>query len=70
MARISLSVRDSDLSEIDAEAAGNRTSFMVTAALERARRLRRERVDREIEETIRADADMHAREYAAWTGQG
>jgi len=45
-----------------------KSSLVVTAALERARRLHREAVDREIEETIRSDAAMQAEEYVAWQG--
>jgi len=49
MAKISMLIKDDDLAEIDAQAGGNRTAFMVEAALERARRMRRELEDAEIE---------------------
>lgn len=66
MAKISLLVPDAFLEEIDAQAEGNRSSFMVTAALERARRLRRDRIDAEIAASLSADADLDAKMLHAW----
>lgn len=66
MPRISMSIGDADLAVIDAQAGGNRTAFMVKAAVDRARGLRRERIDREIEATVIADADLNAEVYKDW----
>jgi hypothetical protein len=57
MAKISMLLADEHLAEIDAQAAGNRTAFMVAASLNRARVLRREQLDREIGESLAADAE-------------
>jgi uncharacterized protein (DUF1778 family) len=57
MATITLRVPDEDLSLIDAEAGGNRTHFMLTAAREAARRLRRERLDAEVSRILIEDAE-------------
>jgi len=66
MAKISMLIRDDLLTEIDAQADGNRTAFMVDAALERARRVQREKLDREIISSLESEGDADAREYAAW----
>jgi homoserine kinase len=58
MAKISMLIPDEQLAVIDAQAGGNRTAFMIAAALERAKRLRRQRMDDEIAASVRAsDAD-------------
>ncbi len=59
-------IPDDLLIEIDAQAGGNRTAFMVEAALDRARRVRREKMDREIIASLENDADADEREHAAW----
>ena len=66
MAKISLSVDDALLAEIDAQAGGNRTAFMVAASLERARALHRERVDRELAAILDADVDADMALYRDW----
>ena len=68
MAKISMVVPDSQLAQIDAEANGNRTAFMVSAAIEAAKRTRRERIDREIAADIAAHTDLDARVYTDWEG--
>ena len=52
MGKISMLIPDDALAEIDAVAGGNRTAFMVGAALERARRMRRELMDAEISAAV------------------
>jgi hypothetical protein len=66
MAKVSMLIGDAELAEIDAQAGGNRTAFMVAAAVERARLLRRERIDREIEATFTAEAELNAEVYRDW----
>ena len=66
MAKISMVIPDAVLLEIDAEAAGNRTAFMVAASVERARRLKRERIDHEIATALTASAEHDAVVYADW----
>jgi len=68
MAKVSMLIADTDLAEIDAQADGNRTSFMVTAAVERARQLRRERVDGEIAAMLAADEELLASVQREWEG--
>lgn len=68
MAKISMLVPDNILSEIDAQSEGNRTAFMVGAALERARKVRREKIDREIIASLERTDDADARVYAEWEG--
>jgi hypothetical protein len=63
MAKISMLIPDEALAEIDAQAGGNRTAFMLAAAVERARKLKRELIDREIEANIVASADHDAEIY-------
>jgi hypothetical protein len=73
MAKISMVVPDSALAEIDSSAQGNRTAFMISAALERARELRRMREDAEIAALSTANAELDrtvAREWAATGGDG
>lgn len=48
MPRISMLVPDDALAEIDASAEGNRTAFMVAAALRQAREMQRLREDGEV----------------------
>jgi uncharacterized protein (DUF1778 family) len=66
MAKISMLIPDELLVEIDAQADGNRSSFMLEAALERARRVRREKLDREIIASLESDDLADAREHALW----
>jgi hypothetical protein len=66
MAKISMLIPDELLVEIDAQAGGNRTAFMVEAALDRARRVRREKLDREIIASLESDSDADSTEHAAW----
>ena len=48
MAKISMLIPDNALAEIDESAGGNRTAFMIAAALRQAREMRRLREDEEI----------------------
>lgn len=66
MAKISMLIADELLAEIDAQAGGNRTAFMVAAALERARAVHRQRVDREIAESVDANPDDDLALYRDW----
>jgi hypothetical protein len=66
MAKISMVIRDDLLEKIDAEANGNRTAFMVSAAIEVAKRTRRERIDREIAADIAENANVDAQVYSDW----
>lgn len=66
MPKISMLVPDELLAEIDAQAGGNRTAFMVDAAVELARRARREKTDREIMGALDRDVERDARVYADW----
>jgi hypothetical protein len=61
-------VPDHDLALIDREAGGNRTAFMVSASVDRARRLERERIDREILASLEASAESDAAVFAEWDG--
>jgi hypothetical protein len=73
MAKISMVVPDVILAEIDSSAGGNRTAFMISAALERARELRRGREDAEIAALSSANAELDrsvAREWAVTGGDG
>jgi hypothetical protein len=73
MAKISMVVPDTALAEIDSSAQGNRTSFMISAALDRARELQRAREDAEIAALSAANAELDravAREWAATGGDG
>jgi len=53
---ISMSLQESDLALIDEFSGGNRTAFMVAAATDRARALRRAAIDEDIARCI-ADND-------------
>jgi hypothetical protein len=66
MAKISMLVPDEALSEIDASANGNRTAFMIAAALDRARQVRRERLDSEIAAACAANAERDLAVYREW----
>jgi hypothetical protein len=66
MPKISMLIPEEALAEIDAQAGGNRTSFMVTAAIERARTLKRNQIDREIAATLTANAAENAATYRDW----
>ncbi len=59
-------IADNQLATIDAAANGNRTAFMVSAALEAAKRTRRERIDREIAADIAENSDVDAQLYTDW----
>ncbi len=67
MAKISMIIPDDALAEIDASAAGNRSAFMLAAALERARRERRQREDAEIAELCSANAKLDAAVDSDWS---
>ena len=66
MAKISMVIPDDLLAKIDAEANGNRTAFMVSAAIEVAKRSHRERIDREIATDVTENADADAQVYSDW----
>jgi hypothetical protein len=73
MAKISMMVPDDALAEIDESSGGNRTAFMVNAALEQARRIRRQREDEEIRQLCAANATLDAelaREWDSTVGDG
>jgi hypothetical protein len=59
-------ISDDLLAQIDAEANGNRSAFLVAAGIEAARRARRERIDREIAADVAENDDADARVYAEW----
>lgn len=50
-----MSIPDDELALIDEFSGGNRTAFMVGAALERARALRRQAIDAEIARSLAAN---------------
>ena len=66
MAKISMLVPDDALAEIDASAAGNRTAFMVAAALRQAREIRRLREDEEVAAACIANAEADAQLMRDW----
>jgi len=66
MAKISMLIGDAELAEIDGQAGGNRTAFMVAAALERARALKRQRIDEEIAASLRESEEADARVDRDW----
>jgi len=66
MAKISMTIPDSELSLIDAYSDGNRTAFMVAAAVARARVVRRERIDAEIAAALEANEEADYRVYKEW----
>jgi hypothetical protein len=55
-----------DMAEIDKQAGGNRTAFMVAASLERVRTVKRERLDRQITESLDAATDADIAVYRDW----
>lgn len=60
MPRISMLISDEDLAIIDAAAVPNRTAFMVAAAKEVSKRVRRAREDAEIEAIMRENSGADA----------
>ncbi len=66
MAKISMVISDAALAEIDSCSGGNRTAFMVAAALERAKSLRRQREDDEIAAQCAANAESDVEFAAEW----
>jgi hypothetical protein len=66
MAKISMLVPDEALAEIDESSNGNRTAFMIAAALERARKIRRKRVDDEIAESCARNAESDLEVFRDW----
>jgi len=66
MPKVSMLIPADQLAEIDAQANGNRTAFMIEAAIERAKRLKRARIDDEIASSIRASEAGDFSEYEAW----
>jgi hypothetical protein len=68
MPKISMLIPDDQLSVIDAQAGGNRTAFMIAAAVERAKHLQRARMDAEIAASVRATDDDDFAVYAEWEG--
>ncbi len=68
MPKISMLIPDDQLSLIDAQAGGNRTAFMIAAAVERAKRMQRELMDAEIAASVRASDDDDFAVYADWEG--
>jgi hypothetical protein len=61
-------IPDEQLAVIDAQADGNRTAFMIAAAVEQAKRLKRQRMDAEIAASVRASDDDDFTVYAEWEG--
>ena len=57
MAKISMLIPDDALAEIDESAGGNRTAFMLAAALRQARELKRLREDEQIAAECAANAE-------------
>jgi len=66
MVEISLSLRDDELAEIDAQSGGDRAAFIIGASLDRARRLRREQIDLEVANDVCSDPEGDARVYGDW----
>lgn len=66
MAKVSMLIPDDALAEIDASAGGNRTAFMVAAALRQAREIRRLREDAEIAAECIANAAADAQLMRDW----
>jgi hypothetical protein len=66
MAKISMLIGDAELAEIDGQAGGNRTAFMVAAAVERARALKRQRIDEEIAASLRENEAADALVDGEW----
>lgn len=61
-------VPDDALAAIDALAGGNRSAFMIEAALDRVRRLKRELIDSEIEAAMSENAERDLAVYREWEG--
>ncbi len=59
-------IGEAELAEIDGQAGGNRTAFMVAAAVERARALKRARIDAEIAASLRENDEDDAQVYREW----
>jgi hypothetical protein len=59
-------IPDDALAEIDASAAGNRTAFMIAAALQRSRDLRRLREDEEVAASCARQAERDAELSREW----
>jgi uncharacterized protein (DUF1778 family) len=59
-------IPDDALAEIDESSGGNRTAFMVSAALERARLVRRQREDLEIAQACMENAASDAELMRDW----
>jgi hypothetical protein len=68
MPKISMLIPDDQLALIDAQADGNRTAFMIAAAVEQAKRVKRRRMDAEIAASVRASDDDDFTVYAEWEG--
>lgn len=66
MAKISMLIPEEQLAQIDREAGGNRTSFMIAAAVDRARDLERARLDQEIARSVSEDAESDLALYRDW----
>ena len=66
MPKISMLIPERQLALIDAQAGGNRTAFMISAAVERAKRLRRQRMDEEIAASIQDSEDGDFAVYKDW----
>lgn len=66
MAKISMVIPEAALAEIDASANGNRTAFMIAAAIERARKIQRQRIDEEVAESCRRNAKADLELYREW----
>jgi uncharacterized protein (DUF1778 family) len=66
MPKISMLIPDDALALIDRHASGNRTAFMMEAAVARARGLERERTDRDIIAALTDDPAADAAVRAAW----
>jgi hypothetical protein len=66
MPKISMLIGEAELAEIDGQAGGNRTAFMVSAAVERARALKRRQIDAEISASLRESDEADALVYGEW----
>ena len=59
-------IPDAALAEIDESSNGNRTAFMIAAAVERARKIRRQRIDEEIAESCARNAELDLEVFRDW----
>ena len=66
MAKISMLIPDDALAEIDESAGGNRTAFMLAAALRQAREMRRLREDEEVAAACIAHPERDAQLMRDW----